>query len=505
MKVLSAQQIRAADAYTINNEPITSLDLMERASRACTEKIIEIYNNSQLFVVFCGIGNNGGDGLVIARLLHEQGKSVEVYLVEFSNSPSPDNLENQNRLASIGVSIHHIKDADQITIPDTNAVIIDALVGTGLTRPLEGMLLETVKLINQWNCPKIAVDLPSGLYTDEDNAGHLDSIFKADVTLSFEVPKINFFLPSMHPYVGHWVLLDIGLNKTFIDKQESSYTLVDAAIAGSIYRERSPFDHKGTFGHALIAAGSRGKIGAALLSASSCLRSGAGLVSAFVPNCGYEIMQTALPEAMVITSESRAELMQQIDYSPYTAIGTGPGIGKTEDTKAFLRDLILTAEASLTLDADALNIIAEEKWHIDLPENSLLTPHVKEFERLFGASDSCFQRLQKQREASQKYKVFILLKGRNSSFSTPDGHVFFNSTGNPGMATAGSGDVLTGLITGLRAQGYSAQHAGILGMYIHGLAGDLALQNQSMESLIASDLIKSFGEAFNTISSSIQE
>ena len=498
MRVLSSSQIREADQYTIRREPISSIDLMERASIACVNKLLELFPNQSHYSIYCGTGNNGGDGLAIARLLLAKNISVDVSLVRFSEKLSEDNAINLKRLEDSGVTVAEYSVGQTFAPVPENTVLVDALVGTGLTRPLSGLLLDTVTFLNTQNCMRVAIDIPSGMYSDMDNSTSLNAIFKATTTLTFEVPKLNFFLPSLQPFVGHWHLLDIGLNKSFIEELESPYTFVDLNTIAPIIKQRTPFAHKGSFGHGLIVSGSYGKMGAAVLASHACISSGAGLVSAFVPSCGYEIIQTRVPEVMVHSAESEMELSGTIDYSPYTAIGVGPGIGQDTPTMETVQHLLTTASCTLVLDADALNLLGKDKSLLSsLPKNTILTPHLKEFERMFGATKSCFDRLQRQRDVSIEYGVYIILKGKFSSISCPDGSIYFNSTGNPGMATAGSGDVLTGILTGLLCQGYTPHEGAILGTYLHGLAGDLYADDFAEESLIASKIIDYLGSAFH--------
>ena len=500
MKVLSSSQIREADQYTMRHEPIDSIDLMERASIACVTRLLETFPIAEHYSIYCGTGNNGGDGLAIARLLSEKNIHVNVFLVRFSQYLSADNETNFDRLKKTAVSIQEVSSIENFHPITENTVIVDALVGTGLTRPLSGLLLDVVTLINQANCKRVAIDIPSGMFCDLDNSTSLDAIFKADITLSFEVPKLNFLLPSLHPYVGEWHLLDIGLDKNFLHAQPSSYEVVDASIVSSIIKKRDAFAHKGTFGHGLIVAGSFGKMGAAVLSSFACLKAGAGLVSAFIPSCGYDILQTAIPEVMVHCSTTANELSGETDYTPYSSIGLGPGIGQAEQTKEMVAKLINHATVPIVVDADALNVLGQKKSLLSqLPKDSILTPHLKEFERLFGKTNSCFERLQLQRKEAQKLNVYILLKGKNSSIACPDGTVYFNNTGNPGMATAGSGDVLTGILTALLCQSYTSLQSCILGAHIHGLAGDIYAANSAQESLTASDLIDNLGNALNAV------
>lgn len=499
MQVLSSSQIREADAYTIEHEPIKSIDLMERASIACVDKILSIYGKNTSFTVFCGVGNNGGDGLAIARLLHNQGIKVEVNLVHFSPNQSNDNKINESRLIKDIVNINHVNNSEDL-VEISGEIIIDALVGTGLTKPLYGLLLGTVKHINASENQCIAIDLPSGMYCEDDNFEIFDKIVKADHTLTFQVPKLNFFFPDMFQFIGTWEVLDIKLDKGFLSEMESDYTFVDSELISSIYKSRNVFSHKGTYGHALLFVGNHGKMGAAVLATKACMKSGAGLVTAVSPESGYEILQATVPEVMVITKNDNNETSEAFDLSKYSAVGLGPGIGTDSNSSSFTKSIISEAEMPLVIDADGINILSENPSLLDkLPKGTILTPHVKEFERLFGTFKSCHARLQAQRKASVEHSLNIVLKGKYSSITTPEGHTYFNNTGNPGMATAGSGDVLTGIVTGLLSQGYSPSNSCLLGCYLHGRSGDLGAKELSEESLIASDIIAFLGKAFNEI------
>lgn len=500
MKILNAEQIRAADAHTIAHEPISAIDLMERAGVACFKKIRALYPNQQHYTVYCGTGNNGGDGLVIARLLANQGCHVDVVIVCFSDRFSDEHTHNSHRLQHCnGVNVTRVRDSSDLPTIYKESVIIDALVGNGITRPLEGLLKETVAFINRQPNVCISIDLPSGL-SGEANHSKADTILEAAVTLTFQTVKLNFLLPDFERFVGRWIVLDIGLSADFIHKLESNYILVDEESVRSLYKKRSAFAHKGTFGHSLIIAGSHGKMGAAILSAKAALRSGSGLVSAYIPSCGYTVLQTSNPEVMVETSASENVLSEPITLEKYTAIGIGPGIGTATPTATMVQALMQN-EKPMVIDADALNILSQTQSIKQLPKKCLLTPHLKEFDRLFGPSSSSHERLQKQLEASKSLGVYIVLKGRYTCLSTPEGKAYFNPTGNPGMATAGSGDVLTGIVTGLLSQSYSPFEAGVLGIYLHGVAGDLAKEKYSEEALIASDIIEHLGAAYKLIQS----
>ena len=511
MKILSSEQIRKADEWTIAHEPVSSINLMERAAWAFVEVLQNgsFSESNPLYEVYCGPGNNGGDGLAIARLLAEQGAKVSVFLLP-SEKHSPDYKENLSRLKKLGTGSISISDSLPALKPaDENdhsekRILIDALFGTGLNKPLDGVAAGWVTYINQQKCKVIAVDIPSGLPADLSFLPGIN-VVKAQYTFTFQVPKLSFFLSDNAPFVGHFRVLNIGLDEHFISSQPSAYTYVDKAYASTLLAPRAKFSHKGDYGHALLIAGSYGKMGAAVLAVKACLRSGAGLVSAHIPSCGYTIMQSAAPEAMVYADEEERIISSHVHLDPFQAIGIGPGIGLDKQTANILKLLIQQSAIPLVIDADALNILSQNKtWLSFLPKGSILTPHPKEFERLSGKKGNSYDRLEWQKEFSLKYGVYVVLKGAHTSVSCPGGEVFFNSSGNPGMAKGGTGDVLTGILTGLLAQGYVPQEAAVFGVYLHGLAGDIAARHMSMEAMTAGDLIAALGEAFHQLHELIQ-
>lgn len=499
MKILSSQQIRSADEYTIANEPISSVDLMERASKAFVTELLRIKNDNSGYVVFTGPGNNGGDGLVIARLLSDQGFEVQVIHVLFTDRVSEDFAKNKARIGKTTVPFTEVRSVKDIPEIAEKSTIIDAIFGSGLSRPVEGFPGEVINYINSLNHFTVAVDIPSGLFHDSNAANKFQAVIKADLTISFQVAKLCFMLPELSQYVGRWVIVDIGLDKNFISGLESNYHITqqnDITIS-----QRDPFSHKGTYGHALLCAGSLGKIGAAILSSRACLRSGVGLLSTLIPACGYSIIQESVPEAMAIPTDSEEEISGAIpSLEKFNAVGIGPGIGTSEPTKDFLTSLIRSSTCRMVLDADALNIIGKDRSLLDhLNNRAVLTPHSKEFDRLAGDSSTTFERIQKQIEMSKEFGIVVLLKGHYTSISTPEGQVYFNTTGNPGMSTAGSGDVLTGIILALLAMGYTSLDAARIGAYLHGLSGDCALKSIGDTSMIASDLIDHLPEAIKQL------
>jgi len=500
MKIFNAQQIREWDQYTIQNEPVPSIDLMERAAWQCVHWLEGNDLLTHSFKIFCGKGNNGGDGLAMARMLAQKACDVSVFILEFGHLGTEDfqvNLERMHQQA--GVEIKFIQTEQQFPLFEKREIIIDALFGSGLNRPLEGVTAALVDHINNSGCKIVAIDTPSGLPIDHSAEG--EKIIKANHTLSFQAFKLSFLLPENASYIGEVHILDIGLHPEFYNSTETNYELIDKKIISTIYEPRSRFAHKGNFGHALLVTGSYGKMGAAILCAKACLRSGAGLTSCHIPKCGYEIMQTAVPEAMVM-SDFNSSIITKIeeDLSKFSCIGVGPGIGTVTETRKVLQEIFEAYKRPVVLDADALNLISSDKKLFQkIPQSSILTPHPKEFERLFGETKNDFERIQLAQEKAKELGLPIVLKGHHTCIATPGGKAYFNDTGNAGMAKGGSGDVLTGILTALVGQYHDTIKSAILGVYLHGLAGDMAAEKYSTEAMIASDIIDSLGEAFMAV------
>jgi len=499
MKILKADQIRSWDQYTIGHEPIASIDLMERAATKCFEWLDDNGWFVHPFAIFCGKGNNGGDGLAIARMLAERGCKASVYILEFGHKGTDDFQTNLARLHQYpSVDIHFIQEESNFHTLSQETVIIDALFGSGLTRPLEGFTANLVEHLNNSGCTVIAIDVPSGMSVDQSSKGN--KMVKSNYTLGFQCYKLAFLVAENAAFIGDVVILDIGLLSDFLTSLEADLELIDKPIIRLIYKPRNRFAHKGNFGHAMIIAGSYGKIGAAVLAAKACLRSGVGLLTCFVPKCGYEVLQTAVPEAMVMT-DANSSIITKIDDDvlKYDSIGIGPGLGTASETRAAVKELISIYKKPMVMDADALNGLSMEKNLPSLPPGSVLTPHPKEFERLFGECKDDFERIEKALNNAKLINCTIVLKGHHTFIACPNGKGYFNNTGNAGMATAGSGDVLTGVITSLLAQEYSSEEASILAVYLHGLAGDIAAKESSKEALIAGDIIDSIGKAFKQL------
>ncbi len=494
IKLFTSDQIKAWDAATIRESKITSFELMQRACRAFVTWFTERYDASQQVYIVCGTGNNGGDGLGIALLLHEWNYTIQVLIVKSLNT-TPDFQAGLKLLEG------KIK-TKEITSPEleilSGSIVIDALFGTGLSRILTGLHAEIISKLNALDVTRIAVDVPSGLRLDAPASGE---IFKAHHTVTFQTPKLCFLLPQSSVFVGQWHVVDIGLSKTFLKEAKADYFLVTLKSVKRLLKPRPQFSYKGNYGHALLIAGSTGKMGAAVLAARAALRAGIGLLTVHVPANGNVIMQSAVPEAMT-TQDIEPDFFSGREVeSFYTSLGIGPGLGKAAETLNGFRNLLVNASLPLVLDADALNLIAQNPELLTkLPAGSILTPHPGEFKRLVGEWLDDFDKLNKQRALAAQIKSVVVVKGAYTIIALPDGTVYFNSTGNPGMATGGSGDVLTGIITALMAQGYSAVDAAILGVYVHGLAGDLAARDKGEIGLIAGDLVAYLPAAFKRLS-----
>lgn len=496
MKILSVEQIRQADAYTIQNEPIASLDLMERAAQRLFEWLYKRVSGDRIVKIFCGMGNNGGDGFALARLLFQHDVVPQVFIVYGASQMSPDCDANCRRLENeTQVPIFEIHSEDDFPMVTANDIVVDALFGSGLNRPIEGVAADLIFYLNQTPAISVAVDIPSGLFADRPSA--VGAIFKADYTLTFQFPKLAFLFPENDAYVGRFEVLDIALHPQFIEEVTTADFYTTQSMVKPLLHVRTKYSHKGTYGHALLIAGSKGKTGAALLAAKSCLRAGVGLLSVHLPDEAALPLLVAVPEAMVDADAAETCFSGYGDLGAYSAIGVGPGLGRSEHTAQALKRLIQDVSVPLLMDADALNILAENpSWLHFLPAKTILTPHIKEFERIAGKASDSFDRLDRQRAMSMKFGIVIVLKGPHTSVTFPNGSCFFNTTGNPGLATAGSGDVLTGIILSLLAQRYSPEEAAVAGVYLHGLAGDIAAETIGMDAMIASDVTDHIGKAY---------
>lgn len=495
MKIFTAEQIRNCDQYTIKNEPVASLQLMERAAQSCVDWISENCNNHRNFAVFCGNGNNGGDGFAIAKMLYLKGFDVDV----FTNPRAAFSADAQSNFKSLkeisGISIRDFKEAESYRF-DSRTVIIDALLGTGLSRDLQGELKDLIDLLNLQSNIKISVDMPSGLFADQISPDN-PTVFSADYTLSFQFWKRTFLHPETGKYAGKVYIMDIRLSEDYISETETDEFVIHNMVK-NIFKPRSEFSHKGTYGKATIVGGSYGKIGAAVLATQAALKTGAGLTFTLAPKCGYEILQTVNPEAMFI--EGGADCVESFEAAEDSVLGIGPGLGTEEKTAEKFLEFLKAYSKPLILDADALNIISGDRQNITLiPEKSIITPHPKEFERLFGETENSFVRLELAKQKAKELNIYIVLKDHHTQVVTPQGQVFYNITGNSGLAKGGSGDILTGILTSFLAQNYSEKEAAILGVWFHGKAAQYACEKFSKEAMLPTDVIKSFGSVFEEL------
>ncbi|MBK7094149.1 MAG: NAD(P)H-hydrate dehydratase [Saprospiraceae bacterium] len=496
--ILSVDKIRDWDKYTIEKEPISSIDLMERASNVFVRWLIEprTHSDNQILVI-ASKGNNGGDGLAVARLLIDRAYDVDILVADIQINSTPDFDTYLKRLTEKRIKIEYIQKNVKIPSFEKYSIIIDALFGSGLERPITGYWADFVKALNNSGKSIYSIDIPSGMYADKPADGE---VVKCDHCLSFEAPKLGMLVPDNAELIRNWVYKSIGLHSEYLNLIESDTFYIEKNDIKHRIRHRNRFDHKGNFGHALIAGGSKGMAGAPVLAARACLRTGAGLVSALVPDIGYGIIQTAAPEIIALSGFGDEFLTAVPEVNRFSSVGIGPGMGTNEMTVRFVEDFLNTVKVPVVIDADALNIISLKKDLIrKIPKKSILTPHPGEFSRLFGASLNGFERLKLLKEKAKELDLYIILKGRYTAIASPESILYFNSSGNAGMATAGSGDVLTGMITSLLAQGYTPLDSCLIGVYLHGLAGEIGTSHMGMSSLIASDIIDNIGNAYKNL------
>lgn len=501
MKIFTSAQIHELDKYTIEHEPIKSIDLMERAAKAITRAITDEWSVATPVVVFAGPGNNGGDALAVSRMLLELGYSVEIFLFNISGKLSDDCLTNKKRLLDKKVKTF-IEITQEFDPPrlDKDTIVIDGLFGSGLHKPLGGGFASLVKYINSSESKVISIDIPSGLMTEDNSYNIRANIIRADLTLTLGQKKLSFLFPENQQYIGRLKVLDIRLSQEGIQKIESQYTIVEENDIHPLFLKRTPFAHKGNMGNALIIAGSYGMAGAAVLATKACLRSGAGKVTTHTPKQNSVILQISVPEAVIQFDRDETVFSEAVETEDFDALGIGPGLGTSEQTAIAMISQLRRTQCPCVCDADVINILANHRaWMQQLPKGIVFTPHPKELERLEGQCVDSYERLSKAMELAERTQGYVLLKGHHTALCLPDGHVIFNSTGNAGMATAGSGDVLTGIITGLLARGYKQQDACLVGMYLHGLSGDIAAKELGEESLVAGDLVHYLPQAFKRL------
>lgn len=497
MKIFAKEQIYEGDRVTAEKQNISSTELMERAGTQIFNWLDARMQGAQVPIhVFCGIGNNGGDGLVIARHLIIHGYNVHTYVINCSDKRSKDFLVNYDRVKTVTKSWPILLSCKE-EFPNINQddIIVDAVFGIGLNRPVDDWVKALFQHFKASKAFTLSIDMPSGLYADkspEDENG----VVWANHTLSFASPKLVFFLPGTAKYTFQWEILDIGLDPEFLLATETESELIRKFEVLPLYKPREKFSHKGSYGHTLMIGGSEGKVGAVLLASKAVMSSGAGLVTVYVPKCGNLVLQTAFPEAMVITDDYE-HIISNINYNfEPTVVGIGVGLGTNKTTALAFESFLNTNKAPLVIDADGINLLAKKKTLLKLLKpNTILTPHPKELERLIGKWKNDFDKLEKAKAFSKKHKIILVIKGAHTIIIQSD-KLYVNSTGNPGLSTAGSGDVLTGIITGMISQGYEPIVAAIFGVYLHGRSADIAVEDFGYQSLLASHIIQYLGEAY---------
>ena len=476
---------------------------MERAAIQLTDSIVAEWDKDMKVVVFAGPGNNGGDALAVARMLAVRGYNVSTWLFNTSGRLSDDCKKNRDRLKDVKQVASFVVVTDEFDPPtlDAQTLVVDGLFGSGLNKPLTGGFASLVKYVNTSPAKVVSIDIPSGLMTESNEYNVKSNIMKADVTLTLQQPKLSFLFPENQQFIGHVEVLDIGISQEGIDKTDAQFYILEKSDITPCLKRRDPFAHKGSMGHALLVAGSRGMAGAAMLAAKACLRTGVGKVTVHTPACNTLPLQIGVPEVVLDVDSDTNVVSEAVDTDCFKAMGIGPGLGTNENTAIAVIGQMRRAQCPIVVDADALNILAAHKaWLQQIPVGAILTPHIGEFDRLEGVSTDSYERLSKAMLLAERQHAYIVLKGHYTAIITPGGRVLFSPTGNPGMATAGSGDVLTGIITALLARGYTQGEACAIGTYLHGLAGDIATRSLGEESLIASDIINSLPMAFKELS-----
>ncbi|MDO9679918.1 MAG: NAD(P)H-hydrate dehydratase [Bacteroidales bacterium] len=501
MKIFTSSQIALIDSFTIINEPVSETALIKRAARKLYEWLKTEVNKKQEIFVFAGPGNNGNDAIALTSILAARDFNCKLFLIKNRTLKSESRKELLGEAYLFGsVLVKEIEKEGDIPEIPSDAIVVEGIFGIGLNRCAEGIYCPIIEKINNSGARVISIDLPSGLLSEENVSPEKNSIIWANNTLTFEFPKLCMFFKEASPYIGKWDVLPIGLHSEIIEKTDTNFFMLTEELIRKELKPRDKFSHKGNFGHSLLIAGSYGMGGAAVLAAKGAMRSGAGLLTVHIPKLLYQILQISVPEAICSVDWSESIFTGVENTEDYSAIAVGPGIGKSPESADGLRKLLKASKKPMVIDADALNIIASERDLIDLiPEGSVITPHPGEFARIAGETKNSYDAVMKQSEFSKKHNIVVVLKGAHTSVATPDGEIFFNSTGNPGMATAGSGDVLTGTILALISQGYSSKVAAIAGVFIHGLAGDIALETKGENSIIAGDIAASLGAAFKRI------
>lgn len=505
MKILNAQQIKEVDRCSIQKQKISSWELMERASAVFVGTLCKYLTGSEKVHIFCGKGNNGGDGLAIARMLADRHFSVSVFIVQHTDKASEDFLINYEKIKTHS-RIRCIKEIRQSADMDgeikDDVICIDALLGSGINKAAEGLLKECICHINRHYKTIYSVDVPSGLFLDKEN-GPNDAVVRSTCTLTFQLPKLSFFLPENAEFVGDWEVLDIGLSEECIRQHATSYFTIDLSFVSSLCIPRKKVSAKWDYGHCLIVAGSAAMPGAAVMCVCSALRSGCGLVTIHSVEKVVDKVSQYYPECLLSVDSYSTNIQRMPDnIEKYTSVAFGCGMGHTEDTYRVLQSLLqTTGSQKLIIDADGLNVLAQHPELADLLPSyrTVLTPHIKEFDRLFGKHYSHYQRLQTAVQMAVHKKTVIVLKSAYTAVVLPSGNVYFATFANSGMAKGGSGDVLTGLIAGLCARGYQTENAALLAVYLHAYAGLQAAQHIHPACVLPTDVITFLSDAFKLV------
>ncbi len=504
MKLITAEQMQAIDRNAIENLGIPGALLMENAGRAAAEEILN--DAYELFpgpiMVLAGPGNNGGDGYVVARILADRGWQVETIILAAEERISGDAALMLQILKQLNGNICFIEDQKSLCEAIDNTapqLFIDALLGTGLSTEVAGIYRQAIELVNQHAAQVVAVDIPSGVSGSDGRV--LGAAIEADLTLSFDSAKVGHYSRPGADYVGELRVLEIGIPRSGRPQSDYPYTLIDEAVAASFLPVRSSSGHKGSFGHLGIVAGSTGMSGAAALCSEAGLRSGAGLVTLACPAGIHDIMETKLTEVMTRPLAGQSSHLCTDSVSDILSISgrlqamvLGPGLGQDPAAVAAVRQLVAACHCPLVVDADALNALAGTKdlfWP-STDRLPVLTPHPGEFSRLTGLTIAEIEadRFRLARQFAIDQNVVLLLKGAKTLIADPAGRVRINSSGNAGLATAGSGDILSGLVGGLLAQGLSSFDAASLGAWLHGAAADFLMDEIGCAGMLAGDLLK---------------
>lgn len=498
MKIFTTSEIKAIERYTMETEHITSLDLIERAAEAIASEIMSRWRPGRPITIFAGQGNNGADALTVGSLLIAQGYTPRIILFNINgNRLSPECKACRDAIISTGYT-YFTEVINKFQMPELTRhdVVIDGLFGTGLSAPLEGGFVSLVGAINESKATVVSIDIPSGLSGDWNPRTLRRNVIRAHLTLAIQFPHLCFFLPDYADLVGEWKVIDIGLSADAVASTPSQFYLVEQDDVRRILRRRRNFSSKADYGSALLYAGTYGMMGAAVMAARGALRSGVGKLTVSSPMCGYQVLQSAVPEALYQFINNDATINEMRPRHLFDSIAIGPGIGTADVTVKALEDFLASATKPVILDADALNCMALKPSMLSsLPVLSIITPHEGEFDRLFGQQSSGEARLRKALEMARYYNIIIVLKGHYTAIVRPDEKIYFNSSGTPALATAGSGDVLTGILVSLMAQNYPPEHATLMAVFIHGVAGEMAAELHGEYGVIASDIADNVGRA----------